>query len=39
MMSRPVFSRRAVWLLVLLLALIWFCNLDYRKLVRPDASS
>ena len=32
----PVFSRRAVWLLVLLAALIWFSNLDYRKLVRPD---
>jgi 4-amino-4-deoxy-L-arabinose transferase-like glycosyltransferase len=30
------FSRRTIWLLLLLLALIWFCNLDYRKLVRPD---
>ncbi len=35
-MNGQAYSRRAVWLLVLLLALIWFCNLDYRKLVRPD---
>src|SRR5471030_2114646 len=36
MTNGPVFSRRAMGLLVLLLALVWFCNLDYRKLVRPD---
>lgn len=36
MMREPTFSQRAVLLLVLLGALIWFCNLDYRKLVRPD---
>ncbi|HEY4375266.1 MAG TPA: glycosyltransferase family 39 protein, partial [Burkholderiales bacterium] len=36
MMREDGFSRRALWLLVLLTALVWFCNLDYRKLVRPD---
>ncbi|MDB5807415.1 MAG: glycosyl transferase family 39 [Betaproteobacteria bacterium] len=36
MMRETQFSRRALWLLALLLALVWFCNLDYRKLVRPD---
>jgi 4-amino-4-deoxy-L-arabinose transferase-like glycosyltransferase len=36
MLREPVFSRRAVWLLIIIAALVWFCNLDYRKLVRPD---
>jgi 4-amino-4-deoxy-L-arabinose transferase-like glycosyltransferase len=36
MLREPVFSRRAVWLLIIMAALVWFCNLDYRKLVRPD---
>lgn len=36
MLREPVFSRRAVWLLIIVAALVWFCNLDYRKLVRPD---
>ena len=36
MIREPVFSRRALWLLLVALALVWFCNLDYRKLVRPD---
>jgi 4-amino-4-deoxy-L-arabinose transferase-like glycosyltransferase len=29
-------SRRASAALLLLFALIWFCNLDYRRLVHPD---
>ena len=29
-------SRRGLWLLLLLVALIWFGNLEYRKLIRPD---
>jgi 4-amino-4-deoxy-L-arabinose transferase-like glycosyltransferase len=36
MLREPVFSRRALWLLLVVAALVWFCNLDYRKLVRPD---
>jgi len=35
MTAGPV-SRRAIWLLVLLAALVWFANLEVRKLVRPD---
>ena len=29
-------SRRSVWLLLLAVVLIWFGNLEYRKLIRPD---
>lgn len=29
-------SRRRLWLLLLAVALIWFGNLEYRKLVKPD---
>ncbi|WP_237248497.1 glycosyltransferase family 39 protein [Sideroxyarcus emersonii] len=29
-------SRRGLWLLLLLVAIIWFGNLEYRKLIRPD---
>ncbi len=29
-------SRRGLWLLLLAVALIWFGNLEYRKLVKPD---
>ena len=29
-------SRRALWLLIAVFALVWFSNLEYRKLVRPD---
>ncbi len=34
-MSFPA-SRRSLWLLLLAFVLIWFGNLEYRKLVRPD---
>ncbi|GAB1235436.1 glycosyltransferase family 39 protein [Ferrigenium sp. UT5] len=30
------FSRRALWLLILAVAVIWFGNLEYRKLIKPD---
>jgi 4-amino-4-deoxy-L-arabinose transferase-like glycosyltransferase len=33
-MTQP--KRRTLLLLVLVLAAIWFSNLDYRKLIRPD---
>jgi len=33
-MTRP--KPRTLFLLVLVLAAIWFSNLDYRKLIRPD---
>ena len=33
--SQPI-SRRSVLALVLLLALVWFANLEARKLIRPD---
>jgi 4-amino-4-deoxy-L-arabinose transferase-like glycosyltransferase len=29
-------SRRGLWLLLLALVLIWFGNIEYRKLIRPD---
>ena len=29
-------SRRGLWLLLLAVAIIWFGNLEYRKLVKPD---
>lgn len=29
-------SRRALWLLIAAFALVWFSNLEVRKLVRPD---
>jgi 4-amino-4-deoxy-L-arabinose transferase-like glycosyltransferase len=29
-------SRRGLWLMLLAVALIWFGNLEYRKLVKPD---
>jgi 4-amino-4-deoxy-L-arabinose transferase-like glycosyltransferase len=29
-------SRRGLWLLLLVVAIIWFGNLEYRKLIRPD---
>ena len=34
--STAPLSRRAAAALLLLFALIWFCNLDYRRLVHPD---
>lgn len=29
-------SRRGVWILLLLFVCVWFGNLEYRKLIRPD---
>ena len=29
-------ARRSLWLLLVAFALVWFSNLEYRKLVRPD---
>jgi len=29
-------TRRSAWALLVAFALIWFCNLDYRRLVHPD---
>ncbi len=29
-------SRRGLWLAIAALAVVWFCNLEMRKLVRPD---
>ncbi|MDP1634418.1 MAG: glycosyltransferase family 39 protein [Gallionellaceae bacterium] len=29
-------SRRGLWLMLLLVAVVWFGNLEYRKLIRPD---
>ena len=29
-------SRRVLWLLLLAVTIIWFGNLEYRKLIRPD---
>lgn len=31
-----LFSRRTVWLMLLALVVIWFGNLEYRKLIKPD---
>lgn len=36
MNSSPSFKRPAIWLLVLIGALIWFGSLDYRHLVKTD---
>ncbi|GAB5606196.1 glycosyltransferase family 39 protein [Sideroxyarcus sp. TK5] len=30
------FSQRTLWLLLLALVVIWFGNLEYRKLIKPD---
>ncbi len=30
------FSRRTLWLMLLALVVIWFGNLEYRKLIKPD---
>ena len=30
------FSRRTLWLLLAAVAVIWFGNLEYRKLIKPD---
>jgi len=30
------FSRRSLWLLILAVVVIWFGNLEYRKLIKPD---
>ena len=36
-MTFDFFNRRRFWLLLtLLMAAVWFGNLEYRKLVRPD---
>jgi len=32
----PLSTRRMAALLVLFFGIVWFCNLDYRSLVRPD---
>ncbi|MBU0620880.1 MAG: glycosyltransferase family 39 protein [Gammaproteobacteria bacterium] len=29
-------SRRGLWLMLLVVAVVWFGNLEYRKLIRPD---
>ena len=29
-------SRRGIWVMIAALALVWFANLEVRKLVRPD---
>ena len=34
--SPPPTTRRALLALVVLFALAWFCNLDYRRLIHPD---
>jgi len=35
-MMNSSFSRRALWLLFLAACVIWFGNLEYRKLIKPD---
>lgn len=35
-MMNPSFSRRTLWLLLLAFVVIWFGNLEYRKLIKPD---
>jgi 4-amino-4-deoxy-L-arabinose transferase-like glycosyltransferase len=30
------FSRKQLWFLVIVFAVIWFSNLEYRKLIKPD---
>mgnify|MGYP001090516272 CR=1 FL=1 len=32
----PTFSRRTLWILFLAALVIWFGNLEYRKLIKPD---
>ncbi len=32
----PLFRRRLHWLLLILFTAVWFANIDYRHLVRPD---
>src|SRR5271169_6272542 len=36
--DRPVapLTQRGAWLLLAVFTLVWFCNLDYRRLVHPD---
>lgn len=34
-MTNPI-SRRGLWLMLLAFVLVWFGNLEYRKLIRPD---
>jgi 4-amino-4-deoxy-L-arabinose transferase-like glycosyltransferase len=34
--SVPPLTRRSAWVLFALFALVWFANLDYRRLVHPD---
>lgn len=35
-MMNPSFSRRTLWLLLLAFVVVWFGNLEYRKLIKPD---
>lgn len=35
-MDSTSYPRRGLWLLLILFTLVWFGNLEYRKLVRPD---
>lgn len=35
-MMNPSCSRRTLWLLLLAFVVIWFGNLEYRKLIKPD---
>jgi len=32
----PDISRRGLWLMLLVFVILWFGNLEYRKLIRPD---
>lgn len=34
--SSPILSRRSLWVLLLVFAVVWFGTLDYRKLLKPD---
>ena len=34
--SSPILSRRGLWALLLVFAVVWFGTLDYRKLLKPD---
>ncbi len=36
MTDKPEFSSKLIWLLIFAVALIWFSNLEYRTLIKPD---
>ena len=36
MTDKPEYTSKLIWLLIVAVALIWFSNLEYRTLIKPD---